>query len=56
MDIHIILEPDVTPAEVVELGLLAENCGIRGLWVQNYATARDPFMTLVPLARAWRHR
>ena len=51
MDIHVILEPDVTPAEVVELGLLAERYGIRGLWVQNYATARDPFMTLVPLAR-----
>lgn len=51
MQIHIILEPDVTPAEVTELGLLAENVGIQGLWVQNYATARDPFMTLVPLAR-----
>lgn len=51
MDIHIILEPDLTPAQVVELGLLAERYGIRGLWVQNYAAGRDPFMTLVPLAR-----
>ena len=52
MQIHIILEPDITPDQLTELGLMAEQCDIAGLWVQNYATAMDPFMSLVPLARA----
>jgi alkanesulfonate monooxygenase SsuD/methylene tetrahydromethanopterin reductase-like flavin-dependent oxidoreductase (luciferase family) len=52
MQIHVILEPDVTLDELTELGLMAERYGIAGLWVQNYATAMDPFMSLVPLARA----
>jgi len=52
MQIHVILEPDITPDQLVEIGLLAESLDIAGLWVQNYAVAADPFMTLVPLARA----
>jgi len=52
MDIDIILEPDVTPAQISELGLLAEGYGINRLWVQNYAQARDAFMSAVPLAMA----
>ena len=52
MKIHIILEPDLTPDQLVEIGLLAERLDIAGLWVQNYATGADPFMSLVPLARA----
>ena len=52
MDIDIILEPDVTPAQITELGLLAEQSGINRLWVQNYAQARDVFMSVVPLAMA----
>lgn len=52
MQIHLILEPDVTADELCELGLLAESQGIAGLWLQNYATGADPFMTLVPLALA----
>ncbi|MDJ0927807.1 MAG: LLM class flavin-dependent oxidoreductase, partial [Gammaproteobacteria bacterium] len=52
MLIDIILEPDVDPDEITRLGLLAEECGINRLWVQNYAEARDVFMSLVPLARA----
>jgi len=52
MDIDIILEPDVSPEEITELGLLAERCGLHGIWVQNYATARDGFMSMVPLALA----
>jgi len=52
LKIHVILEPDVTPDQLVELGLLAESLDIAGLWVQNYATGADPFMSLVPLARA----
>ncbi|RLA26168.1 MAG: hypothetical protein DRR11_20165 [Gammaproteobacteria bacterium] len=52
MDIDIILEPDVTPDELKELGLLAERNGINRLWIQNYSAARDGFMSLVPLAIA----
>ncbi len=54
MRIQVILEPNLTPDEVVELGLLAEAQGIDAVWIQNYATGPDPFMTLVPLARASR--
>lgn len=50
MRLDIILEPDKTPEEIVELGLLAESYGFNRLWVQNYAAARDAFMSLVPLA------
>lgn len=52
MDIDIILEPDLRPAEITELGLLAESHGINRIWVQNYSAARDAFMSLVPLALA----
>ncbi len=52
MDIDIILEPDVTPAQIKDLGLLAEGYGINRLWVQNYALARDAFLSAVPLAMA----
>jgi alkanesulfonate monooxygenase SsuD/methylene tetrahydromethanopterin reductase-like flavin-dependent oxidoreductase (luciferase family) len=54
MKIGIILEPDIALDELTELGLLAERQGIHTLWVQNYATGADPFMSLVPLARATR--
>ncbi len=52
MKIDIILEPDVTPNQLKELGLLAERHGINRIWIQNYSAARDGFMSLVPLAIA----
>jgi len=52
MDLDIILEADLTPAEIQELGLLAEQYGFRAIWAQNYARARDAFMSVVPLAQA----
>ena len=52
MEIDIILEPDLKPNEIRELGILAENYGFRALWTECYVRARDPFMTLVPLAEA----
>ena len=52
MDIDIILEADLKPDEIKELGLLAEQYGFRAIWAQNYARARDAFMSLVPLAQA----
>lgn len=54
MDIDLILEPDRSPSEVKELGLLAERYGIRTLWMSNYSSARDAFMTMVPVAEATR--
>jgi len=52
MDIDIILEADLTAPQIQELGLLAEQYGVRTIWTQNYGRARDAFMTLVPLALA----
>ena len=52
MELDLILEPDLTPGEIQELGLLAERHGFRALWAQNYARARDAFMSVVPLAQA----
>jgi len=49
------LEPDRSPAEIAELAQLAEECGIRAIWHQNYASARDPFLSLVPAAQTTRH-
>lgn len=54
MRIQVILEPNLNADQVVELGLLAEAQGIDALWLQNYATGPDAFMTLVPLALASR--
>ena len=52
MKLDIILEADLTPAEIKELGLLAEQSNFRAIWAQNYARARDAFMTMVPVAEA----
>ena len=50
MDIDIILEADVTPEQMVELGVEAERLGIRALWSSNYHYQWDAFLSLVPLA------
>ncbi|MCK6370059.1 MAG: LLM class flavin-dependent oxidoreductase [Gammaproteobacteria bacterium] len=52
MDIDIILEPDVTPAQMAELGVVAERYGIRALWSSNYHCQYDPFLALAPVAAA----
>jgi 5,10-methylenetetrahydromethanopterin reductase len=51
LDIDIILEPDLTPEQITELGLAAESYGIRALWTSNYFAHWDPFISLVPLAQ-----
>lgn len=50
MKVDVILSPDTSPAEILELGLLAEQYGIQSVWSSNYPSSRDPFLTLAPLA------
>ena len=52
MDVDIILEPDLTPAQITELGTTAERYGIRAVWTSNYFAHWDAFLSLVPLAQA----
>jgi alkanesulfonate monooxygenase SsuD/methylene tetrahydromethanopterin reductase-like flavin-dependent oxidoreductase (luciferase family) len=52
MDIDIVLDSDLSPNELKELGVLAEQQGIRTVWNASYLTGRDPFTNLVPLAQA----
>lgn len=51
MDIDIILEPDLTPRQIAELGVAAERYGVRGIWSSNYFAHWDGFMSLLPLAQ-----
>ena len=50
MKIDIILEPDLTPEEICDLGLLAESYGIDSVWTSNYFSHWDPFISLTQLA------
>jgi 5,10-methylenetetrahydromethanopterin reductase len=52
--IDVILESNLPPAQIAELGQLAERHGLGGVWVSNMNDARDPFINFVDLARATR--
>ena len=52
MRVDVLLEPDQTPAALTELARLCEQAGIQRMWLQNYVSCRDPFMSLVPAALA----
>ena len=52
MEVDIILEPDLSPGQVSELGQKAEKYGIRALWSSNYFAHWDCFMSLLPLAQS----
>jgi len=52
VQIDIILEPDLTPAQVAEIAVAAENYGFRTLWHSNYHQNPDAFVALVPAALA----
>jgi 5,10-methylenetetrahydromethanopterin reductase len=54
MRVDVLLEPDQTPGQLLELAQLCECHGISALWLQNYVACRDPFMSLVPAAQATR--
>ena len=50
MDIEIILDPNLTPDQIAELAVVAENGGVRTLWHSNLYSAWDAFIALVPAA------
>ena len=50
MDIDIILNEFTSPQQAVDLGLMAEKYGVRGIWSSNYGWSRDPFIALSLLA------
>jgi 5,10-methylenetetrahydromethanopterin reductase len=52
MKFDVLLEPDRTPAQLTELAQLCERYGIQTLWLQNYLSCRDAFLSLVPAALA----
>lgn len=52
MQLEIILEPDLSPAQVAEIAVAAEKHGFRALWHSNYHQNRDAFLSLVPAAMA----
>jgi alkanesulfonate monooxygenase SsuD/methylene tetrahydromethanopterin reductase-like flavin-dependent oxidoreductase (luciferase family) len=52
MKFDVILDPDSSPQEVCDLGLLAESYGLNAVWTSNYPSSRDPFINLCPLALA----
>ena len=52
MDIDIILEPDLTPAQIAEIAVEAEKIGIRALWSSNFHQQWDCFLALAPAVAA----
>lgn len=52
MRIDVILGSNNPPERIRDLGVLAEQCGLGGVWVSNMNDARDPFINFVPLAMA----
>jgi len=52
MDIEIILDANLTPAELAEIAVVAEQGGIRTLWHSNFPSTWDAFIALVPAVLA----
>jgi len=52
VDVDLILEPDLNPSQITELGLAAESYGIRAIWTSNYFAHWDPFIGLAKLAES----
>ena len=51
MQIDVILDARARARELAELGQLAENCGINGVWVSSLLDSRDPFANMALLAQ-----
>lgn len=54
MNIDLCLDARLPPEELARLGLLAERHGLGTIWLASYLAGRDPWASLVPLARASR--
>ena len=52
MEIHITLNSHLSSKELVEIGVLAEQQGIHGLWYYSYLDGREPFSNMAALATA----
>ncbi len=52
MDVDLVLDSHLSPSELKELALLAEQHGFRGVWCASYLDGRDPFTNLAEAAAA----
>jgi 5,10-methylenetetrahydromethanopterin reductase len=50
MKVQLFLEAGIPPAELAELGALAEGYGVQTLWASSFPARREPFMCLSALA------
>ncbi len=50
MKVQLFLEAGIPPAQIVELGALAEKYGVQTLWASSFPARREPFMCLTALA------
>lgn len=50
MKFDVIVDSTLSATDMVELGKLAEDCGLRGIWIANNYATRDAFVNFVPLA------
>lgn len=55
MKIDVILDARDSAARLAELGRLAEEAGVRGVWVSSLLDSRDPFTNLSVLATGTKH-
>lgn len=51
MEVDIVLDSSLSSQRLTDLGLLAEQAGIRCVWNASYLTGKDPFTNLAQLAR-----
>lgn len=52
MEVDVILDTRASASQLAELGQLAEQNGIRGVWVSSLLDSRDPFTNLSVLAQS----
>jgi 5,10-methylenetetrahydromethanopterin reductase len=52
MDIEIIIGNEMHPDQIAEYAVAAERAGVRALWHSNLPNGWDPFIALVPAAKA----
>jgi len=52
VEVDIIVEPNLTAWQLIELSRAAERYGVRALWMSNYFAHWDPFVSLTPAALA----